>query len=97
MNMAGTMRFVQIDEVTFSGLGTRRVLAKVLICDVLFSVSLYLTGSKSAISTGKLGSRESKWIKINFLCTLPPNRRLLREYPQYLCWLLLPGSGFLPE
>jgi hypothetical protein len=50
MNMAGTMRFVQVDEVTFSGLGTRRVLAKVLICDVLFSVSLYSTSSKSAIS-----------------------------------------------
>jgi hypothetical protein len=58
MNMAGTMRFVQIDEVTFSGLGTRRVLAKVLICDVLFSVSLYSTGSKSAIS-----ARETKFVR----------------------------------
>jgi hypothetical protein len=53
MNMTGTARFGQVDEVTFSGLGTRRVLAKVLICDVLFSVSLYSTGSKSAISTGE--------------------------------------------
>jgi hypothetical protein len=47
------MHFAHVDEVTFSGLGTRRVLAKVLICDVLFSVSLYSTGSKSAISTGE--------------------------------------------
>jgi hypothetical protein len=44
------MHFAHVDEVTFSGLGARRVLSKVLICDVLFSVSLYLTGSKSAIS-----------------------------------------------
>jgi hypothetical protein len=96
MNIAGTINVAQVDEVTFSGLGTRRVLARVLICDVLFSVSLYSTGGKSAISARETKFATIKWIKINLLCTLPPNRRLLPEYPQYLCWLCPPASAFLP-
>jgi hypothetical protein len=57
MNIAGTTHFSRADEFVFSALGMKRVLAKVLICDVLFSVSLYSTGSKSAIS-----ARETKFV-----------------------------------